>query len=325
MEQYNDKKVNLLSFWQQMESPSREYGPVPFFWWSGEKLLKERLAWQLEKFDAKSLAGVNINYIHSIDGAADPGCPAYFSGEWWELWKWFVEECGRHGMAAGFDDYLVTFATKGMVGKHIIEENSSLYGTSLRCNIVEASKGLAVEQLLEYGEHFICCRAYGIYEGTVQPEKDIDLSFLYKDHRFYWIPEEGDWRVALIYCVREEGMDPLNPDMAKQTIRRYFENFEKATPQEMGKSVNYFFQDELNFRIKRPFWHERIAAEFKKSKGYDIISVLPALLVTARLKSGWTIMTYSFLFSKRAISSRYINGQPKEAFSMGVTSQPVEM
>lgn len=43
------------------------------------------------------------------------------------------------------------------------------------------------------------------------------------------------------------------------------------------KSLNYFFHDELQYNLNMHSLAEDMAGEFRKRKGYDILSYLPAL------------------------------------------------
>jgi hypothetical protein len=49
------KSDRLVIFWRKIMkytdfiTPPKGYGNVPFYWWNGDKLDKDRIAWQLEK------------------------------------------------------------------------------------------------------------------------------------------------------------------------------------------------------------------------------------------------------------------------------------
>ena len=45
-------------------APPPGYGEVPFWWWTGDPLDKERLLWQLDQLHAVGIPGVQINYAH---------------------------------------------------------------------------------------------------------------------------------------------------------------------------------------------------------------------------------------------------------------------
>ena len=107
--------------------PPKGYGNVPFYWWNGDTLTKERLQQQLDVMEESSTDGFAVSYIHThprIDieqnskgygsfGRADGGKPEVFSGDWWNLWKWFSGECARRGMGVGVDDYVIGWAGNG--------------------------------------------------------------------------------------------------------------------------------------------------------------------------------------------------------------------
>ncbi len=72
-------------------------------------------------------------------------------------------------------------------------------------------------------------------------------------------------------------LDPMNPRSGPAYAEKFFGQFERHFPGEGGRGLNFFFSDELDFRVSGFLWTERFAEEFRKRKGYDIIPVLPAL------------------------------------------------
>lgn len=50
---------------QRFANPPKGYGQVPFFWWEGDSLTKERLAFELDKLKEASIAGFSISYTHT--------------------------------------------------------------------------------------------------------------------------------------------------------------------------------------------------------------------------------------------------------------------
>ena len=51
------------------KNPPPGYGEVAFYWWLGDPLTKERLAWQIEQLaKVKGVMGLQINYAHSDRG-----------------------------------------------------------------------------------------------------------------------------------------------------------------------------------------------------------------------------------------------------------------
>ncbi|MCR5165553.1 MAG: hypothetical protein K6C40_16250, partial [Thermoguttaceae bacterium] len=77
---------NLLGNFQ---TPPAGYGEVPFWWWSGDRLDKARLEWQLDQLHKKGISGVQVNYIHRDDRGwgSYNNDPPIFSQEWWDFYS----------------------------------------------------------------------------------------------------------------------------------------------------------------------------------------------------------------------------------------------
>ena len=43
------------------QNPPKGYGNVPFYWWIGDTLTKERILWQLEQLEGMGITGLQIN------------------------------------------------------------------------------------------------------------------------------------------------------------------------------------------------------------------------------------------------------------------------
>jgi hypothetical protein len=81
----------------RFQIPPPGFGTVPFFWWLGDPLTRERLSWQLEQMEGMGVSGYQINYAHSERGGRSygftyPSEPEIFSDDWWELVGWFMRE-----------------------------------------------------------------------------------------------------------------------------------------------------------------------------------------------------------------------------------------
>ncbi|MBN2473146.1 MAG: hypothetical protein JXB62_00960 [Pirellulales bacterium] len=119
-------------------SPPPGYGIVPFYWWLGDPLTKERLAWQLEQMEGMGVSGYQINYAHSDKGGRSwgltyPSEPTLFSDEWWTLIGWFMAEAKKQGAGISLSDYTLGFGQGWCVDK-ILREHPELTGMQLRVN-----------------------------------------------------------------------------------------------------------------------------------------------------------------------------------------------
>lgn len=106
---------------ENFADPPKGYGNIPFYWWNGDSLNRERLQEQLQILSEASTDGFSVSYIHShplVDvklnsngyggfGKADPGTPGVFTDRWWETWNWFSGKCADAGVGLGLDDYVL--------------------------------------------------------------------------------------------------------------------------------------------------------------------------------------------------------------------------
>lgn len=88
-------------------NPPPGYGEVPFWWWTGEKLDKERIAWQLEELHRMGVAGTQVNYSHLMSSGwkTAPVEPAIFSDAWWDVFGFAAEKSAALGMGIGLSCY----------------------------------------------------------------------------------------------------------------------------------------------------------------------------------------------------------------------------
>ncbi len=79
------------------QNPPHGYGEVPLWWWTGDPLDKDRLLWQIEALHKKGVTGMQVNYSHTEEKGwpTDKADPELFSEEWWDIWKFVADECGK--------------------------------------------------------------------------------------------------------------------------------------------------------------------------------------------------------------------------------------
>jgi hypothetical protein len=272
------------------KNPPDGYGPVPFYWWVGEKLTKERLLWQLEELDKAGTQGLCVSYPHSHPlsdpefnrnghgdfGMTYPSDPLFFSEQWWELWNWFTGECAKRNMGVGLDDY--TFVSPG--NKRWPDEIAALPEMKNYRGKLFFSKPIAVK-----GEENINVR---IPDGTISltafvtpgeniaDEQPVNLLKLASGkNSVSWTAQKGgDWQIV---GVETRNNFMLHPQHGKEVIKRYYQKFEDHVDPQNRKGLNYFFQDELHVDLGADTWAEDFAEEFQKYKGYDIRPLLAAL------------------------------------------------
>jgi len=272
------------------KSPPPGYGSVPFYWWVGEKLTKERLLWQLDILHEAGVQGLNVSYPHSNPqsdpelnskgygawGLSLPSDPPFFSDEWWEIWDWFTGECAKRNMGVGLDDY--TFNTPG--NKQWPDDIAALpemreyQGKLVFSNPITLRGGTRHE--LRIDSSFVSLTAFRRTENGLDGDSAIDLMKLAvgKNSITWTAPEGNEWQIIPIATT---GSFMLHPRHGAEVIKHYFQKFEDHIDQDRRKGMNYFFQDELVIDLTQDSWSEDFAGQFRIRKGYDIRPYLAAL------------------------------------------------
>jgi len=121
---------------QGFRKPPPGFGVVPFFWWLGDPLTKERLGWILDQMAGIGISGYQINYAHSDKGGRSygltmPSDPPLFSEGWWKLTGWFVQEAKKQGAAVSLSDYTLGFG-QGWCVDEMLRAHPEVSGMVLR-------------------------------------------------------------------------------------------------------------------------------------------------------------------------------------------------
>ena len=252
--------------------PPAAYGPVPFYWWAGEALDRKRVAWQLDQLRSNGVRRVVVSYPHLPDGSCDPGEPPLFSPEWWEFFRWFLGACRDRGMTAGFQDYNLLAPVLAAIAR----ETPGMQGGQLSCVARHAADGQPVRLIAEPNCPAVGVWAYPTHDGVADPSAGIDLSARTAHGMLDWRTPAGKWLVALVFA-RPAPFDPLHPAAGRLVIERFYHPFERECGTELGTTLNLFFQDELDFGGRMPFWSASLLDSFRSRIGYDLAPVLPAL------------------------------------------------
>lgn len=235
-------------------NPPKGYGNVPFYWWSGDNLDKERLAWQLELLADSATDGLCVSYNHShpkVDtlmnadgyggfGKVSSGDPYVLSPEWMRFWAEFSKKCAEYGMGMGLDDYVMASPGNGFkVDEALADPGVKNHQGRIQKKRIPAGEALPDNALKtkEYKD------SVDVYYTTPSPE--------------------------------------LHPDYGKLMVEKYFQPFEDAMDAKGREGMNYFFQDELIYNLNIRSWCDGMREIFQKEKGYDILPHLDALFATS--------------------------------------------
>lgn len=170
--------------------PPPGYGEVAFYWWLGDPLTKDRLAWQLEQLAAaKGVMGLQINYAHADRGGKSwgltyPSEPALFSNPWWDLAGWFLQEAKRHGMAISLSDYTLGIG-QGWSLDEVLREHPELAGMVLRMHadgrVVPETVPLSLNPMHPLSGILYSAKFFGQFEQHFPGEGGKGLNFFFSD------------------------------------------------------------------------------------------------------------------------------------------------
>ncbi len=260
-------------------NPPKGYGEVPFFWWQGDTITRERLLWQLDQLKGKGISSLQINYSHQdagglIYGLSNPSKPALFTDEWWKLFKWFAAEAQKQGMSVSLSDYTLGIG-QGFAIDEAIRSNPELNGSELRCT----TKVLGGSGTIEMPDNLLTLTAYKIKNDSILiPETRKDLLHNISANRLKYEFGNEKWKIICVFSQRlVPSYDPMHPQSGKAYNQFFFDKFEKALKESGAGALNFFFSDELNFRVGGNLWDSFFAGEFQKRKGYDVVPYLDAI------------------------------------------------
>lgn len=262
-------------------SPPAGYGEVSFYWWQGDTLKKERLLDHLELLKDSKITSLQINYAHDDYFDKETGArphyqtvPAVMSKEWWELVAWFTEEAKKRGMSVSLSDYCLGIGQKSYFDA-AMQKYPQVRGYLLKRDVRDVTD--FIEWTLPTDLQNLV--AYQIdKDGKMIIGTCVDLMPFVNKQTLSWKKPDGTWSVSAVWAEKETwSYDPMNPVSGKGIIESFYDQFEKNIPGEMGKGLNFFFSDELNFKLKGKVWNDSFADEFMRRKGYDIRPELIAL------------------------------------------------
>lgn len=271
-------KINLE---ENFERPPKGYGEVPFYWWVGDTLTRDRIEWHLDMLKNKGISSLQINYAHDDKGGITYGQtlsskPALFSEEWWELFGWFMKEARKRNMTVSLSDYTLGVG-QGSYVDEMLAEDSSLTGSELRFRRDTLTNGTFSRI---YEELPLSLHAYQLAPDGSVIGKKTDLLPLVKDGTISW---KTDRSLTIVTEVRAErkipSLDPMHSNVGKSYVKHFFQRFEDRFPEEAKEGLNFFFSDELSFNLQGFLWNDIFREEFRARKGYDLVPFIDALFM----------------------------------------------
>jgi len=232
---------------EAFQNPPQGFGEVPFWWWTGDPLDRERLAWQIRELHEKGVTGMQVNYAHkdSAGWPTFPNSPEIFSPEWWDFWAFAAQECGKYGMGIGLSTYTLDWTSSKNLFNEIVYNDPEFHTRTLHGREITDGNRTPSENSLGF---FECS-----YGG--------------KTHvwEFFWKSHPGT-------------LNPVDPRSGQRVIEKFFQPFVEHNPTRDARGLNWFFNDELRLGVPgQRWWTDDFAQKFREMKGYDLYEKLPAL------------------------------------------------
>lgn len=257
------------------QDPPPGYGEVPFWWWLGDPLDRDRLLWQIEELHRMGIAGVQVNYAHEDTNGwpTYPAEPEVFSESWWEFWRYVAGECAKRDMGIGLSGYTLDWPNGRSLVSRTVYSDPEITGREVQvARRVRVGAGETAE--LDLPPATIAVKAYRLRDGVLTPR----LEDLPATGRVRWTAKDGEWEVWVFTTVTKPGsINPVHPLAGQRVVERFFQRFQDHAPGQSARGLNFFFHDELQFGVGDHVWTGDFPAQFAARKGYDVFEALPAL------------------------------------------------
>ncbi|MEV5440641.1 glycosyl hydrolase [Streptomyces sp. NPDC052682] len=243
------------------DDPPRDFGPTPLWWWSGAKVTRERLEWQMRRFvdgGVHNLVVINLAPAGPAFGARGDD-PAWFGEEWWERFTDACRIAARLGMRLWFYDQ-IGFSGANVQGA-VTRRHPEAAGRALRTRTATVSRGALA---LHDSETLL-----GVYDTDGRR-----LSALVEGGCPTVRVAAADGTGVRLVTAVPTAFDYLHPDAVRLLMDAVHHEFDRRVPEYLGNVVAGSFQDELPGTNS---FSRRFAGQFRARRGYDLLDHLPDL------------------------------------------------
>lgn len=262
---------------KEFQDPDKTFTIAPLWSWNGT-LIPNELKRQIDLMIDKGVYGA---FMHARSGI-DEGKTPYFSDGWWEAMDTTITYAARKGFYSWlYDEDAWPSGTAG--GRTIAVNPKEFIKKGLQYDIVYLKEGEKYKIDTQGKIKIFAVKMTG--ENSFDPISKIDLTN-YQDNN--WTTPQGNWSVLTFkltdYRVPPNtSIDYLNEKAVKAFINITHEEYYKRYGKFFGKSIPGIFFDEISFSGARSGkylpWTEDFAEAFKKRQKYDILDVLPSLVL----------------------------------------------
>ncbi len=255
------------------QAPGSDDRPLALWLWNGE-LHEAQIGRQLRELAAKGMGGV---VIRASRGLRTP----YLGDRWWEIIEYAVRAAVNVGLSVWIgDDYRAPSGTAGDPGEadgqtasQVLASGPEHHGKALVRTVlpVEGPTEVSLEGRYPDGEPLV--RVAGRIDGMqgLDPESLTEIP-----DAPTWACPEGTWQI-FGFAVRQldDHIDYLRP----ATVARFVEAAYAPYAERFGGDIAGFAFDTPHLASRPIPWTEDLPAQFAARKGYELLPLLPQLIV----------------------------------------------
>jgi hypothetical protein len=323
------------------KKPPIEARPIALWDWTKGNFSLSQITHELEEAKAKGMGGFDIWDVGLLVDPPNgvPAGPAFMSPQSVQGIAHAVREADRLGLNLG----LITSSSWNAGGTWVAPEHGTmgLFQSKVEVKGGQIFKGkIPFPQLPEkYGSlpaliektpaglptFYLEVGLLAIPKGvkTTTPKTTIDLStLLQKDGTITWKAPKGDWELIRYVCA-PTGQPLVVP--SPNSLGRMIDHFSaeateahllyilKKLEAELGslrnRSLKYLYVD--SYEVQEGIWTPKIASEFKKRWGYDLVPYLPVFsgkIIENEATTQRFLYEYKKLLSDLIIENHYRKG-----------------
>ena len=250
-----DDPRDATSLARRFERIDQRYGPVPIWWWSGERLDRARLRWQMEQLCSQGVTQAVVMGLAPrgplYGSLADD--PAFFSEAWWEIFLGVCADAHDLGFRLWLYDQI------GFSGANFQGQLTAAHPHWAGQELVRADVDVSGPQVIRFPAGSVPIAAFAARPGEPEPER-LEVA----DGAARWAGGQG--RVRLCYA-EPRGFDYYDAEACQALIDTVLDAFRRRAGRWFGSVIVGLFQDELP---QMPTWGKDFAASFAEHHGYDI-------------------------------------------------------
>jgi hypothetical protein len=257
---------------------SKENKPFTRWWWLGNAVNTQGLAYNLKSLQKAGFGGVEITPIYGVKGY-ESHFINYLSPEWMKMLQFSISDAKRLGMyvdmttGTGWPFGGPQISIQHAASKVIFQTYSLQSGEILKLPIIVNNpnqKGIAPLQML---------MAYSDNGEKINLTNKVDST-----GKLNWKAPEGNWKLIAVFNGKTlqkvkrsspGGEGWVMDHFSESALNTYLDKFTKAFTASKSSPPHTFFND--SYEVFGADWSDHVFEEFAKRRGYKLEDYLPQL------------------------------------------------